>query len=264
MKQQIRQFKAFMRNFNMKNKQDLPYQGIGSKELTTLYNQSELGLSGFEKILNIYTHLKKIEEEFEKNIETSIKESLRKCLEQVGEDLDMVDDLYKKVESLLFTFPVYKGLDFTEWCITTFEKIEILKTKFIDEGVPTFQYTCAEDIAYALDDFRAPIFIRVRTDRIRLEIFMEYIIKRGYPDKLDIDDHEIRRQKEEEKKRQDKIPGKHDHRSNDIINKYKELTSKFPDKNQSEILQCIEEWYLDLTKKTIDESTIRHHLKKIQ
>lgn len=247
----------------MNEEKNIPLKGMSYNGLVKLYNESESGLAGFEKILNIYSHLNEMKIDLKRTIEAHAKEVIRDCLTQVGEDIDQLDELLRRVQKKLYYFHFEEKLCFEEWCKSAMEEIPLFKTPVNINGEnPNPVFTYAEILGTLLSDCDAEIYLSISSDINKLRFVREYAIVNDYPNKLNklnIDD-EVRRQKELEKKKLDKVPGKHDHRAEDFREKKIEFKRENPEKNATEIREMIMDWYKELTEKDIGHSALRHHL----
>lgn len=123
---------------------------------------------------------------------------------------------------------------------------------------------------YTEKDFNEAFEVIFRESRRYFEIYVSsqiidwlatVIIKNGYPIKLKLYKDLSENEKEEYLSKLDEGKG-HIHRKSEIIRKYQEIESKYPKMNDSQIKKEVQDWYLDLTGKDIDEGTIRYYLKE--
>lgn len=224
-----------------------------------VYNQSSNGLDGLEKLLNLRSGLKHLFDEFDDRILSEIRDIVTECSEKhYNREIEIEKEVQKIYRRLIDNSEKLIKNDVYETVSSEFAGHEVLD---VDYGDPDYDDTYIDELAaglYFLSDELEASF-KLHLTLVSLDyILIRSVINKGFPQHIELSSRVSKIEKR--KKKLDAKRKGHAHRKEDIQRKYKELKREYPFSTDSEIRSNIQEWYLELTGKDIDESTVRHHL----
>jgi len=237
-----------------------------------LYNAEKSKLKAFSELSNIHTGLKeirslkksRIKENSERMIElflvgwvyeTNDKElTFHECIE-LADDINS-DNLERNIKELLDDVHGIKSIDQT-------------RQKIVSELKKLFVYSDEGQIPLLIDSALKQLeeLQKLIPNLHALVSLMEKIISLEYPETLNnfsqlSEKDQKKLLSEKDQKNHDKIKNRHAHRKQEIINKYHSLRSENPEETELRVRGMVQDWYSELTKKSIDEGTIRYYLEE--
>lgn len=232
-----------------------------------VYNESNSGLVGIEKLLSITEGLKVFKKKEKKKITSYIRPIIIECTNCKSKKIK------KQIENnilLILEFELaYVEEEFFEIAKELFNEIDHLRLPLTNSEIfknRRKKYkpkTYADLLALVMTDLEPEriLYAQLHYEILTLEtLLIPSIIKDKYPKRISNLAVFVESKEEERLKSLDKVPNKHIHRKRQIINKYSELKTKNIQENDSNIREMVQDWYLELTGKEIDESTVRRYI----